>query len=149
MDDETPGPREEMPRDWTTPEGREELSRILLSGGDTLGEPAEEVKEKIIVLRDEADQPINTTPYIETTQDKIAAVCDEIKELLITKNDQYGDSAIDPVRIFSKASPEEQLRVRIDDKLSRLVRGHDAIEADDDIVSDLIGYFILMKVAAR
>lgn len=84
-----------------------------------------------------------------TVQDDIRAVCDEIRDFLVAKNVQYGNSAIDPVRIFSKASTEEQLRVRIDDKISRLVRGNDSIEPDSDIVDDLIGYFILWKVAAR
>jgi hypothetical protein len=77
---------------------------------------------------------------------EIEEVCDEIKEFLIGKNEQYGNSALDPVRIFSSASNEEQLRVRIDDKLSRLVRGTSSIEADSDIVADLIGYFIMWKV---
>lgn len=80
---------------------------------------------------------------------EIEEVCDEIKEFLIAKNEQYGNSALDPVRIFSQASPEEQLRVRIDDKISRLVRGNDSIEADSDIVDDLIGYFVMWKVHHR
>lgn len=80
---------------------------------------------------------------------EIEEVCDEIKEFLIAKNNQYGNSALDPVRIFSKAATEEQLRVRIDDKISRLVRGSDAIEADSDIVDDLIGYFVMWKVLHR
>jgi hypothetical protein len=82
-------------------------------------------------------------------QQEIRAVCDELKEFLVAKNIQYGNSAINPVRIFSRASTEEQLRVRIDDKISRLVRGNDSIEADDDIVNDLIGYFVLWKVVVR
>ena len=83
------------------------------------------------------------------TQDAIRNVCDELKEFLVAKNVQYGNSALDPVRIFSKASDEEQLRVRLDDKISRLVRGNDSIEADDDIVNDIIGYFVLWKVVSR
>lgn len=83
------------------------------------------------------------------TEDEIRAVCSEVSTFLVEKNVQYGDSALSPLRIFSKASSEEQLRVRIDDKISRLVRGNDSIEADDDIVTDLIGYFILWKVASR
>lgn len=83
------------------------------------------------------------------TRDEIAAVCDDIKTFLIRKNEQYGDSAINPVRVFSKASAEEQLRVRIDDKISRLVRGNDSIESDSDIVDDLIGYFVMWKVLSR
>lgn len=83
------------------------------------------------------------------TQEAIAEVCDYVKDFLIAKNKQYGDSAINPVRIFSKADVEEQIKVRIDDKISRLVRGNDTLEADDDIVNDLIGYLILWKVVAR
>ena len=43
-------------------------------------------------------------------------------DLLLAKNDAYGNSALDPVRIFSRADPIEQLNVRLDDKLSRLAR---------------------------
>ena len=53
------------------------------------------------------------------TQEEISAVCNDIKELLLYKNKQYGDSALNPSRIFSKASAVEQLLVRIDDKLNR------------------------------
>jgi hypothetical protein len=39
----------------------------------------------------------------------------------------------------------EQIRVRIDDKLSRL-RNQQADE-DEDVIDDLIGYLVLLKVA--
>jgi hypothetical protein len=71
--------------------------------------------------------------------------CMGIAQMLIEKNISYGDSALDPVRIFSKANPIEQLHVRIDDKLSRLMKGTEHI-GDNDI-DDLIGYLILLKVA--
>lgn len=79
------------------------------------------------------------------TQADIAAVCDEIKALLLEKNRKYGDSALSPVRIFSKSDPLEQIRVRLDDKLSRL-RNQQADE-DEDVISDLIGYLVLYQVA--
>lgn len=88
-------------------------------------------------------------PKLKDTQDHIAEICDEIKDLLIRKNIQYGDSALNPVRIFSRASSDEQLRVRIDDKLSRLFRGDESIENDDEIINDLIGYLVLLKVTRR
>lgn len=78
-------------------------------------------------------------------QAEICIICDEIKELLLTKNRKYGDSALNPVRVFSKASPLEQLKVRIDDKLSRLKNAQD--DEDEDVVTDLIGYLVLYKVA--
>jgi hypothetical protein len=66
--------------------------------------------------------------------------------MLIEKNRAYGNSALKPVRIFSRASSEEQLLVRIDDKLSRLARGS---AAGEDVVADLIGYLILLRLARR
>ena len=76
---------------------------------------------------------------------KILMNCLGIAQMLIEKNISYGHSALDPVRIFSKSSPIEQLHVRIDDKLSRLMKGTDMV-GDNDI-DDLIGYLILLKVA--
>lgn len=71
--------------------------------------------------------------------------CHAIAQMLIDKNIAYGDSALSPVRIFSKADPREQLHVRIDDKLSRLMKGQD-YPGDNDI-DDLIGYLVLLKIA--
>lgn len=84
---------------------------------------------------------------ITQTQTDIACVCDEIRNLLLEKNRKYGDSALNPVRIFSKASVLEQLKVRMDDKLSRLRNAQD--DEDEDPTTDLIGYLILYKVALR
>jgi hypothetical protein len=75
----------------------------------------------------------------------IWSTCHSIAQMLIEKNIAYGDSALDPVRIFSKSDPAEQLRVRIDDKLSRLMKGTEYV-GDNDI-DDLIGYLILLKIA--
>lgn len=80
------------------------------------------------------------------SQIKIAQVCDDIKDLLLQKNAKYGDSALNPVRVMSQASPVEQILVRIDDKLSRIKHGN-ILEDDEDVVSDLIGYFVLLKIA--
>lgn len=81
------------------------------------------------------------------TKDEIIEVCDSIKELLLSKNRQYGDSALDPVRLFSEASVIEQLKVRIDDKLSRISRGGGCTEREEDVINDLIGYLVLLKIA--
>ena len=76
---------------------------------------------------------------------KIWEACHEIAQMLIDKNISYGNSALEPVRIFSKAEAKEQLYVRIDDKLSRLMKGTD-YPGDNDI-DDLIGYLVLLKIA--
>jgi hypothetical protein len=76
---------------------------------------------------------------------EILETCHEIAHMLVKKNIAYGNSALDPVRIFSKAGPREQLHVRIDDKLNRLMKGTD-YPGDNDI-DDLIGYLVLLKIA--
>ena len=79
------------------------------------------------------------------TEQKIEAACQEIMNLLIEKNRKYGDSAMKPSRIFSKADAQEQIKVRIDDKLNRIMNQQpDDIE---DSVTDLIGYLILLKIS--
>ena len=73
----------------------------------------------------------------------VNTVLDEVGRMLVAKNQAYGNSALNPVRVFSKADAAEQLRVRIDDKLSRLARGK---SAGEDTVLDLIGYLILLRI---
>lgn len=80
------------------------------------------------------------------TQQLISEECDRIKTMLIEKNRAYGDSAIAPVRVFSKADSVEQLKVRLDDKLSRIMRGE---AAGEDVEQDLVGYIVLLRVARR
>lgn len=81
-----------------------------------------------------------------TTAEAIERELEEIKALLLAKNRAYGDSALSPLRVFSRASSTEQIRVRIDDKLSRLARG--SAEGEDTVL-DLIGYLVLLRIAEK
>ena len=82
-------------------------------------------------------------------QVKIAGLMDEIKTMLLAKNVQYGDSALQPVRVFSTADTTEQIKVRIDDKINRIVQGNDSMESDEDVIKDLIGYLVLLLINMR
>ena len=82
----------------------------------------------------------------EDVQALIGEECDLLKQMLVEKNKAYGNSALDPLRIFSKAEPEEQILVRLDDKLSRLARGS---AAGEDVELDLMGYIVLLRVARK
>lgn len=88
---------------------------------------------------------------LQETQQQIIDICDGIKNLLLEKNRNYGNSAIKPKRIFSKATAIEQIFVRIDDKLSRIEKvGVNFAQGDEsavDTVRDLIGYLVLLLVA--
>jgi len=66
---------------------------------------------------------------------------------LIEKNRKYGNSALEPMQIFCKASSEVQLLARIDDKLNRIIQGN--AHEDEDVVWDLIGYLVLLTVKRR
>ena len=80
----------------------------------------------------------------QSFQQKVHAVLTDIETMLVEKNRAYGDSALNPVRVFSTADPREQLRVRIDDTLSRLARGK---AAGEDTVKDLLGYLVLLLIS--
>jgi hypothetical protein len=79
---------------------------------------------------------------------KVSSYLLEIRELLITKNLKYGNSALEPIGIFSKLDPREGLLIRIDDKLKRIKNG--SLEKDDeDVINDLIGYLVLLKIQTQ
>lgn len=80
-----------------------------------------------------------------TTTELIVKECEHLKCMLLEKNRKYGDSAITPARIFSKASPVEQILVRIDDKISRIKTSAEG--EDEDVIMDLMGYLILLRIA--
>jgi hypothetical protein len=85
-------------------------------------------------------EKISTPSYAEL----IKSECDALKALLLEKNEAYGSSIFEPVRIFSKADTEEQILTRIDDKLSRVMRGKEF--QGDDTLSDLVGYLLMLKI---
>ena len=80
------------------------------------------------------------------TTDLIKEVADSVRDLLIEKNQNYGDSATNPRNIFSKGSAVDSLCARIDDKLARIAN-KGINDETEDTVTDLIGYLILLKVA--
>lgn len=85
------------------------------------------------------------TTELTDSQKLISKKCDELKDLLLEKNRKYGDSALHPARIFSKASAKEQILVRMDDKLNRIKNRQD--DEDEDVIKDLAGYLVLYMVA--
>jgi hypothetical protein len=85
---------------------------------------------------------------MKTTKDYILEVSSEVTNLLLEKNDAYGDSALYPVGIFSRGDAIDSLGARIDDKLMR-IKSRGITDATEDTVQDLIGYLILLKIAIR
>lgn len=79
-----------------------------------------------------------------STADDIREVCGKLQQLLLEKNEAYGDSIFDPVHVFSSLTPAESIRARLDDKISRWKKGK---AAGEDTEWDLAGYSVLLLVA--
>lgn len=114
---------EELSDDWMGADARSALNNYN--------------SDKVVLTEDDKTQ----------SQLDIISKCDAIKSLLLAKNAAYGDSALEPVRIFSQATPVEQILVRLDDKLSRISRGGGIVGDDEDVIQDIIGYLILLQIA--
>jgi hypothetical protein len=71
----------------------------------------------------------------------IPEVLSGMEELLLYKNEKYGDSTGSPLNAFSKLSGEEGILVRLDDKLKRIITSPELRKND---VSDMIGYLVLL-----
>lgn len=78
------------------------------------------------------------------SQTKINQICDSMKNLLLYKNEKYGDSALNPNNIFYKGDSTNSIKIRLDDKIGR-VKNSDEIRVND--VCDIIGYCVLLLVS--
>lgn len=78
---------------------------------------------------------------MENTSLKIIEICDAMKDLLLYKNQKYGDSALNPNNIFYKGDSTNSIKIRLDDKIGR-IKNCEETRVND--VSDLIGYSVLL-----
>ncbi|MED4172585.1 DUF1599 domain-containing protein [Halalkalibacterium halodurans] len=125
-------------------------------GSAKITESLSTLSERIFPLVHSAGMKITAGTFREDieveppTSHLIAEVADEVRDLLIRKNGDYGDS-------FSKQYDEYGLMsslIRMDDKIQRLKTlesGHEAQvdESIDDTLRDLAGYAILTLVARK
>ena len=79
----------------------------------------------------------------EEVQKRIEKIVESIGKMLIMKNTNYGNSAIEPINIFSKEGNINSILVRLDDKLGRIKNSTELRKND---ISDIMGYLILLCV---
>jgi hypothetical protein len=91
-------------------------------------------------------EEIYTKTPLKQTADYIIEECENIKNLLLEKNRKYGDSATRKGMVFNLQA-STAIKDRINDKLSRL--RNDNKDEDEDIILDLLGYFILLRIALK
>ena len=82
------------------------------------------------------------------TSQRIKAKCKKLEELLLHKNEKYGNSALEPLNVFSKANAVSGIKVRIDDKLKR-IQNAGLVDATEDTLQDLAGYMILLMIGKK
>jgi hypothetical protein len=80
------------------------------------------------------------------TQQKIIDVLDGMKNLLLYKNRKYGDSAINPKKVFYKGDSTNSILIRLDDKIGRVMSNPDDKPRVND-VADIIGYCTLLLIS--
>lgn len=83
----------------------------------------------------------NKNSDLTETQMKIQQITESMCHLIIEKNRRYGDAALSPKNIFSKLPAGEAIKIRLDDKLGRIMANRGEPRKND--FSDLIGYLVL------
>lgn len=79
-------------------------------------------------------------------REKIIEIMDSMKDLLLYKNEKYGDSALSPNNIFYKGDSTNSILIRLDDKIGRIKNNSDSLPRMND-VCDIIGYCTLLLVS--
>ena len=87
-------------------------------------------------------------PYkiVTETQQKIHEIMEAMKDLLLYKNQKYGDSAINPKKIFYKGDSTNSILIRLDDKIGRVKSNTEDKPRVND-VCDIIGYCTLLLIS--
>lgn len=80
------------------------------------------------------------------SKEKIIEIMDSMKDLLLYKNEKYGDSALSPNNIFYKGDSTNSILIRLDDKIGRIKNNSDSLPRMNDIC-DIIGYCTLLLVS--
>lgn len=78
-----------------------------------------------------------------SNREKIIEITDSMKDLLLYKNEKYGDSALSPNNIFYKGDSTNSILIRLDDKIGRIKNNPDSKPRVND-VCDIIGYCVLL-----
>ena len=61
-----------------------------------------------------------------------------VRQMLLDKNRRYGNSALEPARIFSKSDSVEQINVRIDDKLNNVISKQEVSDVKFEALSNKV-----------
>lgn len=107
----------------------------------------DEVTMDVVSAMNLADQ-MSKSPWgdLPPTQQKIHEILGAMKDLLLYKNQKYGDSAINPKKIFYKGDSTNSILIRLDDKIGRVMSNTEEKPRIND-VCDIIGYCTLLLIS--
>ena len=91
---------------------------------------------------------IHQEPEALKFQNQLDTLLTNIGNLLKSKNEAYGNTSLNPPKIFSKLDSAEALCARIDDKIMR-IKNRGLVSATEDTLTDLIGYLLLLKMSRK
>lgn len=117
---------------WVSKDGEEWISSVT---GEVLSSR---------VVAEALSTESSTESALTESQKKIKTVCDSMKDLLLYKNEKYGDSALHPNNVFYKGDSTNSIKIRLDDKIGRI---RNCKETRINDVADIIGYCVLLLVS--
>ena len=80
-----------------------------------------------------------------TREKEITSIFTSIAALVVEKNRRYGDSALDPVKVFARSiGQSDAIRIRLDDKLARIKNSGELRKND---IADIMGYLCLLCIS--
>lgn len=80
------------------------------------------------------------------TQERIKEITNAMQDLLLYKNEKYGDSALNPNNVFYKGNSTNSVLIRLDDKIGRIKSNQEEKPRTND-VADVIGYCTLLLIS--
>ncbi len=134
--------------EWTSHTGSAQEKWIRISKKGTVPPASEnEVAMDIVNAMSLAHQ-LNQSPWgdLPPTQQKIHEILGAMTDLLLYKNQKYGDSAINPKKIFYKGDSTNSILIRLDDKIGRIMSNTEEKPRVND-VADIIGYCTLLLIS--
>lgn len=133
-----------IPCEGYQPEPTNPIERVKVPN---TGSNVKQAKSEIEIVSRNTFDPSSLSPWSETpTQQKIKDILSGMTDLLLYKNKKYGDSAINPKKIFYKGNSTNSILIRLDDKIGRVMSNTEEKPRVND-VADIIGYCTLLLVS--
>jgi hypothetical protein len=90
---------------------------------------------------------MDKTEELQSYTDKITQTFNDIRDLVVEKNKNYGNSVFKPVSMFGDEiiPASTAIKARISDKWSR-ISNRGLNDKTEDTLDDLIGYLVLLKI---